>query len=49
MAVRAADLRIAAGECEEARARGWSETTGMVVAVDAPLAVEEEEVGSTRA
>lgn len=49
MAVRAADLRIAAGECEEARARRRNETAKMVVAVNAPLAVEEEEVESTRA
>lgn len=45
MAVRAADLRIAAGECEEAHVDGARrETTAVVVA-----AVEEEEVESTRA
>lgn len=45
MAVRAADLRIAAGECEEAHVdeARW-EKMAVVVA-----AVEEEEVESTRA
>lgn len=45
MAVRAADLRIAAGECEEAHVDGARrEEMAVVVA-----AVEEEKVESTRA
>lgn len=45
MAVRAADLRIAAGECEEAHVDGARrEKMAVVVAV-----VEEEKVESTRA
>lgn len=45
MAVRAADLRIAAGECEEAHVdEAGREKMAVVVA-----AVEEEEVESTRA
>jgi len=46
VAVRAADLRIAAGECEEAHVDGARRREEMAVVV---AAVEEEKVESTRA